>query len=817
MPARFGLPWVSRTSVEVAAERPAAPMTPDLVTGPLRIGYVVWDWPALSQTFVLHEIQELQARGHDVVVYYKVDAVQPTTLTFDVVQHQVNNAPELVERLRADDRQVMHSPFAYPSSADLVQPAATETGIPYTFMAGGVDIADYVNMKRNRVGEVSSSPLCLGVITLGSFHRDLLMECGVPSHRIVMERQSAALPPFAPSPRHEGRPRLLSIARFIEKKGLEYLVRAAASMPEVDVVLHGYGPLEPELRELAAELGATNVDFAGSLMGDDALDEAYRSADLFVLPCVRAANGDLDGLPTVILEAMGAGVPVVTTDVANIPDRVLDGVTGFVAAPRDVDSLVSALRRALDLDAPRRTALLRAARKVAENYASARRTTDTLERLWRRTSLDIVLVTFDRKGYRSEAETFEIIDRILRFTSLPFGITVVDNDSDASFVRRLRSRYRDEPRVDVVALDDNTFCGPASNLGFGRGRAPYLVYVCANEGFVLRHGWDHQLARTLESSGAALVGYPIEVAAYRDGAGIQTYASFDVWRSPEFARDNPGRQFRHVQGGLFAARRDVFEEIGGFSPTVPHNGMDLELSYEVEATGHALAAVPGLAAITVKTAPKLHTVVDEFSVAVHPATLSSVGMLDELVAGRIRLCSVCGWTGADFAPGESCPTCASSPFTRTVCRVLSQGGELQSRPPTTVIARNESLDKVLRGLIHELAQHAVLDSDVAVSLATDVAAAPPGLLIVDRYWSDPTEFERVAEGLGSLAARGTLVVVGLPPSLVDDEATALLSRVAPGVSVDVIELVSRACAYDPYPVAVLGARWHDVASQGFQC
>ena len=53
--------------------------------------------------------------------------------------------------------------------------------------------------------------------------------------------------------------------------------------------------------------------------------------------------------------------------------------------------------------------------------------------------------------------------------------------------------------------------------------------------------------------------------------------------------------------------------------------------------------------------------------------------------------------------------------------------------------------------------------------------------------------------------------------LVDDEATALLSRVAPGVSVDVIELVSRACAYDPYPVAVLGARWHDVASQGFQC
>jgi hypothetical protein len=219
MPMRPWWPRSRRVPPELAATGARAPLTPDRLEGSLRIGYVVWDWPALSQTFVLNEIRELQSRGHDVVVYFKVWADQQARLTFDVAAHQVQDAEHLRRLLVEHGRQVMHSPFAYPSTTLLVWPAAKATGIPFTFMAGGVDVAHYANMERNRVGEVASAPECLGVVTLGTFHRDLLLGCGVPSHRIVMERQSAALPDFASSTGGADRPTLVSVGRFIEKKG----------------------------------------------------------------------------------------------------------------------------------------------------------------------------------------------------------------------------------------------------------------------------------------------------------------------------------------------------------------------------------------------------------------------------------------------------------------------------------------------------------------------------------------------------------------------------------------------------------------------
>ena len=133
--------------------RSTASLTPARLEGSLRVAYVVWDWPALSQTFVFNEIRELQARGHDVVVFYKVWADQPATLTFDVLAHPVDDAEHLQRLLVEHDRQVMHSPFAYPSTTNLVWPAATATGIPFTFMAGGVDVAHYAGLWRSALDD----------------------------------------------------------------------------------------------------------------------------------------------------------------------------------------------------------------------------------------------------------------------------------------------------------------------------------------------------------------------------------------------------------------------------------------------------------------------------------------------------------------------------------------------------------------------------------------------------------------------------------------------------------------------------------------
>src|SRR5690606_21352494 len=99
-------------------------------------------------------------------------------------------------------------------------------------------------------------------------------------------------------------------------------------------------------------------------------------------PCVRAANGDLDGLPTVILEAMASGVPVVSTDISNIPDVIRHGETGLLAAPGDATSLVERLEALATMSDQARTRMISAARALVETYAGSDRTVATLGRLW---------------------------------------------------------------------------------------------------------------------------------------------------------------------------------------------------------------------------------------------------------------------------------------------------------------------------------------------------------------------------------------------------------------------------------------------------
>ena len=351
-----------------------------------RVGYVVWDWPALSQTFVTNEVRALIERGADVVVYCKTEADKPAELDFEVPVHVVDDAAALASLVRQHTRTVLHSPFVYPTTTLLTWPCSLETGIPFTFMPGGVDISHYENMKRNRVGEVATSSNCLGVITLGSYHRDFLIGQGVPAEKIVLERQSVALPAFAPPSKCAGRPRAISIARFVEKKGLAFLIDAAASLPGLDVHIYGYGPLEATLRDRVQRLGLTNVHIEDPLTCSKELQDAYSQADLFVLPCVRASNGDLDGLPTVILEAMASGVPVVSNRITNIPDVLIDGETGFLAAPGDTGSLISKITQALSLDLDARDNLVGRARRFVKSYASCERTATTLERVWSESS-----------------------------------------------------------------------------------------------------------------------------------------------------------------------------------------------------------------------------------------------------------------------------------------------------------------------------------------------------------------------------------------------------------------------------------------------
>jgi glycosyltransferase involved in cell wall biosynthesis len=139
---------------------------------------------------------------------------------------------------------------------------------------------------------------------------------------------------------------LLSVGRAVEKKGYDDLLAALAALPgDLDwrFIHIGGGPL---LGPLKSQARAAGIDHRVTWLGAQAFDVVlanYRSADIFVLPCRIAADGDRDGLPNVLMEAMACALPVLSSRVSGIPELIDDGVNGRLTPPGDATALAAAL------------------------------------------------------------------------------------------------------------------------------------------------------------------------------------------------------------------------------------------------------------------------------------------------------------------------------------------------------------------------------------------------------------------------------------------------------------------------------------------
>ncbi len=147
------------------------------------------------------------------------------------------------------------------------------------------------------------------------------------------------------------RPLLLSVAQLWERKGLEDLVRACRLLADRGLrftcQIVGEGPLRPRLEALIAELAvADRVTLIGPLAHPQVVAR-LAAARAFVLPCVVAPDGDRDGIPNVILEAMASALPVISTPVSGIPEVVRDGETGFLVPEHDPAAVADAAERLL--------------------------------------------------------------------------------------------------------------------------------------------------------------------------------------------------------------------------------------------------------------------------------------------------------------------------------------------------------------------------------------------------------------------------------------------------------------------------------------
>ena len=151
--------------------------------------------------------------------------------------------------------------------------------------------------------------------------------------------------------RVDGVPRIVSVGRYVEKKGFPDLIQACALLRERGVAFEcdiiGGGELEAVLAEQIARL---NLGDCVKLVGPKSQSEVRErlaAARVFALACIAEKDGGSDNLPTVIMEAMGIGVPVVSTRIAGIPEMVDEGETGFLTASRDIAGFADALEKLL--------------------------------------------------------------------------------------------------------------------------------------------------------------------------------------------------------------------------------------------------------------------------------------------------------------------------------------------------------------------------------------------------------------------------------------------------------------------------------------
>lgn len=225
--------------------------------------------------------------------------------------------------------------------------------IPYLVTSHGGDLfglrGRVLNALKRRVAAASSA-----MTVVSSAMRDEAMAIGLKSPELVVLPMGVDLRErFVPGAGDErATDELLFVGRLVPKKGLPYLLdampRVLARRPSVRLSIAGFGPEEASLRAQASRLGIENsVNFLGA-MPQASLPQLYRCASVFVAPFIRDDSGNQEGLPVVLMEAIGCGCPVVVGEVAGVHDLLGDAATEVCVDAKNADALATAILATLD-------------------------------------------------------------------------------------------------------------------------------------------------------------------------------------------------------------------------------------------------------------------------------------------------------------------------------------------------------------------------------------------------------------------------------------------------------------------------------------
>lgn len=371
------------------------------------LAVLVHEFPKLSETFVLHDLLALERAGVKIAVFSVRRPEQPVQHeAVRQLQAEVHYLPELSGRQRRlavratgvllavrDPKtflrglaQVYASPdytrlrlnqalllagqlerlgapalyihFAH-KPATIGRFAALLLGLPFAISAHAVDVwTPPAKELRTKVRDAEVVLCCYDEA------RAYLARLARGATPVELAYHGVAIPekPVEPADTHT----VLAVGRLVPKKGYPTLIEALALLRERDVearlVIAGDGPEWAGLQKLVNEhsLG-DHVRFTGPL-ADTEIEQAFAGASIFALPCQELPDGNRDGIPNTVLEAMARGLPVVSTTLPSVQEAVDDEVTGLLVPQRDPVALANALQRLLG-DRELRTRLGSAARE----------------------------------------------------------------------------------------------------------------------------------------------------------------------------------------------------------------------------------------------------------------------------------------------------------------------------------------------------------------------------------------------------------------------------------------------------------------------
>jgi colanic acid/amylovoran biosynthesis glycosyltransferase len=389
---------------------------PGNISAPLGFAYLFERFPSFSQTFCVREVEAMHRRGLEFPVFsIRKPAGEPLQdyfsdigpiyflpEKFDTILASDTNfrraARRALESLRAlwgceeQKRRIYEALWLGPMLREAgirhvhvhFAGSAARTafwlkrlfGVNYSITAHANDI--FRDEPPARLTQIFGAAAV--VVTVSEFSlRYLRAKYPSNGHKFYRVFNGIEVDRFPTSSFPDGRPLIVSVGRYIPKKGFCRLVEACSRLEarDFECQIIGNGPLEESLKEQAALLGLAKRVIITGPKPEGEIKRLLERSRMFVLACTRAEDGAMDNLPTVIMEAMAAGLPVISTNVAAVSEMIVDGETGFVVPEEDSAALAQKMTFLLDNPEVARAMGMRGRERCRELFDS-NRTSDAL-------------------------------------------------------------------------------------------------------------------------------------------------------------------------------------------------------------------------------------------------------------------------------------------------------------------------------------------------------------------------------------------------------------------------------------------------------